>query len=96
MKHIKLFEEINQRDYNLIGFPKDKEIIYISEKEFDLVNICTNFIIQWKLSTSLTGTVNSNWTYRDEEKEDLKIWLYVYRETGDTDSLASDAKKYNL
>jgi len=95
MKHIQIFEDFN-KGYDLVGHPNDKEIIHISQKEFDLINMVTYFIIQWKLKTPMMGTGPSSWTYRDEEKEDLKDWLYVYRETGDTDSLASDAKKYNL
>ena len=105
MKHIKIYENIRSRriekrknmpspmdniKYILIGYPNDNEEIKISQKEYDLINICTRFIIQWKIGR------NNRWTYRDEEKEDLKDWLNVYRLTGDTDHMASDLKKYNL
>jgi hypothetical protein len=96
MKHIKIFEVYKDKGYDLVGYPSDKEIIHISQKEFDLINIYTHFIIQWKIKTGQMAG-NSSWTYRDDEKRDVKVWLNIYRETGDTDwEFTSAVGTYNL
>jgi len=84
---IKIYEDF-KKTYSLIGYPNDDEIITISQKEFDLINMVTNFLILWKV-------LKQSWTYQDKEKNELKDWLEAYRETGDTE-LATDIKKYNL
>lgn len=88
MKYIKQFEK-GGRTYTLRGYPDENdEVIDISQREYDLINITTHLIIQWKLQLG-------SWTYRNEEKQELKDWLECYRMTGDPD-LANYVKKYNI
>ena len=99
MKFIKQYERIERiqpRNKVLVGFPKDNEIIMVTQDEFELLPMVNDFIIQWKLDRF--GSYGS-WTYQDDDKEDIKNWLNIYRETGDSSlasELCSTLRKYNL
>lgn len=103
MKFIKQYEKIKSalslaRNKSLIGFPKDDEIIMVTQEEFELLPMVNDFLILWKLDR-LRFRQGGSWTYQDDDKEDIKNWLNIYRDTGDStlaSELCSNLRKYNL
>lgn len=102
MKYIKKYEGMGsnarqRRNKSLIGFPSDDEVIMVTMEEFELLPMVNDFLILWKLDR--LGYNKGSWTYQDDDKADIKNWLNIYRDSGDSSlasELCSDLRKYNL